>query len=165
MNPHPRNVKLLLFSAIGFLCLCAIPACVNYQKETPQIPFVINFDFLQPLTPRPGEEARLLAALERYAVPSATKIVSRGKLVWPPKIPMDRVKTDRVTKSNAREASPAEGHAAHVSGTDHPRGTPPPSSANAARPAHTQYASFRSEEDLRKFLECLEGKGTCGDAD
>lgn len=112
MNLLLKNVKIFLLCAACLLCLLAVPACMTFQRPTAEAPFVINFEFLTPVMPKRGEESQLLAALNSYAVPETTRVYSQGRPVWPLPVDMNRIKTDRITKSGdeiSSHSNPGQG--------------------------------------------------------
>ncbi|HEX8077079.1 MAG TPA: hypothetical protein VF511_04640, partial [Chthoniobacterales bacterium] len=57
-----------LLSTLGLICVIGVPACVTCRRATDATPFVINFEFLRPVTRSLGDEANLRKAL-KFAVP------------------------------------------------------------------------------------------------
>lgn len=158
MKTNRPNLKRACLFALSLACLLAIPACVSVtcRHATPEVPFVINFEFLKPITPRAGEEKRLIRALEKYAVRSATRIHLDGAIFWPPPIPpVEKMKTAQMMKSE--KASPKKTDSTQAMAMMSPSDG---DGLHTSRPAKTDYLSFATEKDLRGFLDCLAG-GTC----
>ena len=97
MSTPPRSLIHFRWLAVGLLGL-ALQACRTFSggHASVETPFVLSFDFQEPVQATPLEKERFVRALA-YAVPEKSKLLVDGAQVWPP--PRGSLKTERVVTS------------------------------------------------------------------
>ncbi len=148
MRSFLKKSKASFLVVAGCFCLFFLQACITGSGigPTPEAPFVLNFDFQNPITVSPADEANFLEALRRYTVPSATKIKVDGQVIWPP---LSEINTDRVSTSGKNGG---ESFVSLPSKTQFPRR---PAFSRVSKPNSTQFVGFKTEKDMRAFLRAV----------
>ena len=182
MRTPPRSLIHFRWLAVGLLGL-ALQACRTFSggHASVETPFVVSFDFQEPVKATPEESARFVRALE-YAMPERSKVLVDGRQIWPP---AGTLKTDRVVTSgagrggeeavvktrgigqlaNTRDARAfthetrvtAVANTRKMMGFLHITQVTSMDKAFVFRPQSTQYVAFKSEKDMRDFLRVLGG--------
>ena len=169
MRTPLRSLTHFRWLAVGLLCL-ALQACRTFSggQASVETPFVVSFDFQEPVQASHEESERFVRALE-YAVPERSRLLVDGKQVWPP---VGTLKTERVVTSGAGDggekfviktrgtgalANTREARNAREMGFIRITQANPMDKAFMWRPRSTQYIAFRSEKDMRDFLRVLGG--------
>ena len=179
MRTPPRSLIHFRWLAVGLLGL-ALQACRTFSggHASVETPFVVSFDFQEPVKATPEESARFVRALE-YAMPERSKVLVDGRQIWPP---AGTLKTERVVTSGAGDGGEkflvkTRGtgalakthetrsfvHETRLANTRQMMGFIRITQATSMdkafvfRPQSTQYVAFKSEKDMRDFLRVLGG--------
>jgi hypothetical protein len=160
MKLFPKYLKRPLLFVAGFACVIAISACVTTTTAphaTQDAPFVISFEFIQHFTLPQRQVDLFEKALNKYAVRSLTRVHENGHLIWP----LRNMKTMAMMKS---PAPPAEGPmGGHPTKTDSNESAADGGHYNSpSRPTKTDVVAFANANDLRNFLNCIQGNGCPG---
>ncbi|MFN2507389.1 MAG: hypothetical protein ABR589_01295 [Chthoniobacterales bacterium] len=130
--------------------LFAFQACeTTTPAASSTTPFVVSFEFNEPVQASDAEKERFIAALAKYPIAKASKIKVAGKQIWP--LPKGTLTTERVVATERRDGSAGSVWVGPVTGTQFPK-------AFVASPRSTQYLAFRTESDMRAFLRATAGK-------
>lgn len=130
MKNRSGTINLLLLLAVALTCIFAHQAC-NHFPPPVHTPFVV--DFQEPIPIKDFDETKLIAALEKHAVRTGSKIKIDGELFWPT---VGSIKTDRVAASKKKEGGVAF----------------------AARGRATQRLNFKTAADMEAFMEEISKK-------
>ena len=176
MRTPLRSLTHFRWLAVGLLCL-ALQACRTFSggHASVETPFVVSFDFQEPVQATPEESDRFVRALQ-YAVPERSKVLVEGRQIWPP---VGTLKTDRVVTSGAGDGGEKflvkTRRTGQLVNTRDTRGSPTVArtrqmmgfiritqaasidKAFVFRPQSTQYVAFKSEKEMRDFLRVLGG--------
>lgn len=146
----------LVFAGFG------LQSCKTTQvaSASPETPYVLSFDFQQPVQATQPEADRFAKALE-YAVPEKSKILVGSEQVWPPRqttLKTVRTVNGTVPRGDESHVTKTRGNGA-LAATERVRDTRSSGFENSffRRPNSTQYIAFKSEADLRNFLRVLGG--------
>ncbi len=153
MELSPKNYKRPLLLLAGLSCLLAISACVTTTAPhaTTEAPFVISFEFIKPFTLPARQIGIFERALDKYAVKGLSKVRENGHIIWP----LGNMKTVRMMSAGA---PPAEGPVGdHPTKTDNQ--TADSGKWDMTRPTKTDVVAFASAQDLRNFINCIQGNG------
>jgi len=97
MNTTSFPLKVVGCLAAGLLVF-TLQACRTLNGgATAEAPYVVSFEFQQPVQISDAQKERWADALNNYSVPTATKLLVDGRQIWPPK--MGNLKTESVLTS------------------------------------------------------------------